>query len=325
MSSNRKVNILMLGGAKRVSFGRMLIDAGRRHDIDVRLFSYELSTDVAISEIATVIVGKRWRDEAVMKHLLDTTDRYDIDIVVPFVDPAISLASELMRQDNRVFAPVCEKHLAEVLFDKCKSDELFRSIGMPVPGDAGGEDMVIAKPRFGSASKGIMTFANRRAMPAEMSNGDYLLQRYIEPRREITVDCYVDRVGHIAALSPRIRLETSGGEVTRTVTCNDARISHYVRRFVDLTGIKGAFTMQFLYALPIHDHSEPLIMEVNPRVGGGIVCSVHAGADIAEMILLDAISAPVEFAEAKPGVEIARYYQEVVVNNDIDEILANRL
>ena len=40
------VNILMLGGAKRVSMARMLKDAGSRMGLDVELFSYELTPEV---------------------------------------------------------------------------------------------------------------------------------------------------------------------------------------------------------------------------------------------------------------------------------------
>lgn len=36
---SRRVNILFLGGAKRVSIGRMFIDAGRRLGLEVYLLS----------------------------------------------------------------------------------------------------------------------------------------------------------------------------------------------------------------------------------------------------------------------------------------------
>ena len=59
---SRSVNILFLGGAKRVSIGRMFIDAGRRMGFEVKLFSYELESHVPVSVIAEIIIGLRWRD-----------------------------------------------------------------------------------------------------------------------------------------------------------------------------------------------------------------------------------------------------------------------
>ena len=56
------VNIMFLGGAKRVSMGRMLIAAGAQLGMEVNLFSYELSREVPVAEIATVIIGRRWND-----------------------------------------------------------------------------------------------------------------------------------------------------------------------------------------------------------------------------------------------------------------------
>ena len=56
-------------------------------------------------------------------------------------------------------------------------------------------------------------------------------------------------------------------------------------------------------------------MEINPRLGGGAVCSVHAGADIPGMILDEAMGVTCHRAPYRPGTEIARYLQEVVFFN----------
>ena len=60
------VNILFLGGAKRVAMGRLFKEAGRKFGMDVMLFSYELSSQVPIAEEASVIVGRRWADPDLM-------------------------------------------------------------------------------------------------------------------------------------------------------------------------------------------------------------------------------------------------------------------
>ena len=72
----------------------------------------------------------------------------------------------------------------------------------------------------------------------------------------------------------------------------------------------GAVTVQL-----IHDLDCPgrlLVMEINPRLGGGAVCTVAAGCDIPAMIISEALGFAVDAAEPRPGVRICRYMQEVV-------------
>ena len=66
---DRIINILFLGGAKRVSMGRKLIKAGAELGCKVVLYSYELVPHVPISAVAEVIIGKRWKDPSLVEHL----------------------------------------------------------------------------------------------------------------------------------------------------------------------------------------------------------------------------------------------------------------
>ena len=74
----------------------------------------------------------------------------------------------------------------------------------------------------------------------------------------------------------------------------------------------GAVTIQLIRDL---DSGALYIMEINPRLGGGAVCAVHAGADIPGMIIDEARGIVPTGADYRPGTEIARYMQEVVFYN----------
>ena len=65
----RNINILFLGGAKRVSFGRKLIEAGRELDMDVRIYSYELEPEVPVALVGGVIIGRKWNAPDILEHL----------------------------------------------------------------------------------------------------------------------------------------------------------------------------------------------------------------------------------------------------------------
>ena len=50
---HRNLNILMLGGAKRVAMAEQLIRAGKRLGCNVKIFSHELSNQEPIASIDT--------------------------------------------------------------------------------------------------------------------------------------------------------------------------------------------------------------------------------------------------------------------------------
>lgn len=309
------VNILFLGGAKRVAMGRLFIEAGRRLGMEVVLFSYELSTEVPVSEVSRVIVGRRWNDPALMEDLHEVVTENRIDIIIPFVDPAVEIAARYCMSDPSVWTPFKDGVLAAHMFDKCKADELFRNIGVPVPRNAGLEKItgeVIAKPRHGSASKGIRVMENDEyaAMRSRGETDGYIFQEYISDREEYTVDCYVASDGKVICAVPRRRLEVAGGEVVSTVTVADKDIEAISRNVLEGLSLRGAVTIQFL-----RDRTDGrlMIMELNPRLGGGAVCAVYAGADIPAFILTDWRDGKVQVCDDwQAGVKTCRYFEDVV-------------
>lgn len=285
------MNILFLGGAKRVSMARLF----KAVEPDIKLYSYELSERVPIAIEAEIIIGKRWGDPELDIDLRRIILEKEIDIVIPFVDGAIEPAARLK---DIVFAPCCH---AETFTDKILCDIRLRELGLPVPQRRGLK--CIAKPRLGAASQGLIVFEGE----CKVDESEYLVQEYIERRREITVDCYV-AVSEICACVPRERLEVSGGEVTRTRTFHSQRVSKLAREVLAKTGLQGAVTVQLIEDL---DSGRLMVMEINPRLGGGAVCSVAAGANIPEMIIHQAKGLKVEPIKDYKDIEMARYSAEL--------------
>ncbi len=318
----KNLNILMLGAAKRVSVGRFLISEGEKLGCKVNLFAYELAKDVAISAVAKIIVGKRWTDPDVINDLLDVCAKKRIGIILPFVDQAIEICAKVSNANPKIFYPAPPAEVASALFDKVIANNLFINHRLPVPDHfnitalTSAESLealpypLILKPKYGSASKGIIVARSSGDLSGIENFDDYLIQEYIADRIEITVDCYISQQHQILALSPRARLEVAGGEVVRTVTIRDNEVNRVCDKIIRFFSLTGAVTIQF-----IRDRSDNrlMIMEINPRLGGGVVCSIHAGANIPSLIISEALQLPLSAMPAKPGVEIARYPQEVVV------------
>lgn len=281
----KKINILMLGGARRVSMAELFKRSGERIGREVNIVSYELMEQVPIALVAKVVVGLRWSDPNVVADIVRVAKEYEIDIILPFVDGAIEIASKVKQHLPGVFIPVGDFETNSTMFDKVSAAKAFEKAGIPIPKTytaINAKMPAIAKPRRGSASRGIKIFHTLDELMQLENLSDYLVQEFLENKDEYTVDCYVSQAGEILTVVPRVRLEVMGGEVTRTITCRNATLDRLSREVIEKFQLRGPVTLQFLHDI---DRNRFLLMEVNPRLGGGVVCSIYAGAPITDYIL----------------------------------------
>lgn len=281
----KKINIMMLGGARRVSMAELFKRSGERIGREVNIISYELMEQVPIALVGKVVVGLRWSDPNVVADIVKVANEYEIDIILPFVDGAIEIASKVRPHLPNVFIPVGDYETNSTMFDKVSAAKAFEAAGIPIPKTytaINAKMPAIAKPRKGSASRGIKIFHTLDELMQLENLGDYLVQEYLENMDEYTVDCYVSQQGEILTVVPRVRLEVMGGEVTRTITCRNTALDKLSREVIGKFNLRGPVTLQFLHDL---DRNRYLLMEVNPRLGGGVVCSIYAGAPITDYII----------------------------------------
>ena len=316
---HRNLNILMLGGAKRVAMAEQLIRAGKRLGCNVKIFSHELSNQEPIASIGTIITGLRYSDPAVDAELDEIIARHNIHVVLPFVDPAIEVAARCKQRHSDVFVPVSSPEVSRAMFDKVLAADLYEQNGIAIPATYSPENIAfpaILKPRTGSASRGIIVARSiEEVQAAPMPLDQYLIQQYIEHREELTVDCYVGTFDHEAKCTvPRIRLATAGGEAIRTITQRNPELEKTAKSVLSALHLEGAVTLQFIHDI---DADRYLLMEINPRLGGGVICSICAGADIASMIIEEA-----QDLNAMPRHDwrdktlMTRYFKEVIFFND---------
>ncbi len=315
MKQNR-LTVLMLGGARRVSMAELLIKSGQRLGYDVRILSYELMSQVPIAVVGQVIVGLKWSDPDVVADITRVAEEHSVDIMLPFVDGAIEIAAKCREALPEVFIPVSDFDIAKQMFDKVEAAKAFRDKKIDIPKTysvINAEMPAIAKPRHGSASRGIKVFYNLEDLMHLENLQDYLVQEYIENAEEYTVDCYVSQAGETLVAVPRLRIEVMGGEVTRTQTCRNEMLEEMSRRVIAAFGFIGPVTLQFL-----HDKKTGryMLMEINPRLGGGVICSIYAGAPIPDYILSEALGVGVKPCnDWSNHTVMARYQKEAIFYN----------
>lgn len=291
----------------------LLKRSGERLGYDIRIISYELDDKVPIATVAKVVKGLRWRDQGVVDDILRVVIEHEVKIILPFVDGSISVAARCKERMPDLFVPVSETETSVLMFDKILAAKAFAEAEIPIPLtykiiDA--EMPVIAKPRFGSASRGIKIFHDIEDLMHLQDISEYLLQEFIEDKKEYTVDCYVDQKGGILVTVPRERLEVMGGEVTRSVTRRIPQLEQMSKEIISKFSLRGPVTLQFLYDIR---RDRYLLMEVNPRLGGGVICSIYAGAPIPDYILSEALGIPVRPCDDWiDNTLMARYQKETI-------------
>ena len=310
---NQQLTVLLLGGARRVSLAELLKRSGQRIGYQINIVSYDLSEEVPVSLEAKVIEGLRFNDPEVVADLERVVREYSIDIILPIVNNSIEVASILKSRLPKVFVPVTDFQEAKPLFDKAEAAKVFKEAKLPIPRTysvLSAQLPAIAKPRTGGSSRGIQIFRNIDDLMHLQDIHNYLIQEYIEHCKEYTVDAYVSREGEILVTVPRERLEVMGGESTRTRTCHNEVLETLSREVITKFSLRGPVNLQFLHDL---DNDRYLVMEVNPRIGGGVICSIYAGAPITDYIIDEALGVKLSPCDDwASGTLLARYFKEAV-------------
>jgi carbamoyl-phosphate synthase large subunit len=285
MITKKQINILFLGGAKRVSLAEKFIAEGKEKGINVSIFSYELEDNVPISFVATIVIGLKWKDSNLYSHLQEIIKKKNIHIVIPFLDYATIIAARLKSKiDNKkVFFPVSDEPLCDMFFNKQTSNDWCEANDVNIPNNIT-QYPLIAKPVTGSASQGILKLETPLELEQLSSKENYLIQQFIIGK-EYSVDIYVSPVTQqIISIVPRERMETQGGESIKSITIKEQRFIEFSREIIEKSGLVGPITLQFLED---NNTKELFFMEINPRFGGAVLNSIFSGANTPCFILND--------------------------------------
>jgi carbamoyl-phosphate synthase large subunit len=306
---SKQINILFLGGAKRVSLAEYLIESGKELNKTVNIFSYELDQYVPVASIGKIIIGLKWNDSNILKHLKQTIQENNIHIVLPFVDGATIVASRLKNEMKNIFIPVSPELTCDIMFDKVKANTWFQNNGIPVPAYDGNLP-AIAKPRKGSASQGLIiikTMLGWDNFKSCSKEDDYLIQSYLTAD-EYTVDVYVSGEGKLISVIPRKRMEVTSGEATKSITVKDKEVIELSKDVISKINFHGPITLQFLREKKT---KKLFMMEINPRFGGGVVTSIKAGANSCMMLLNEYLGNPIqEVTEWEENLIMTRAFRE---------------
>ena len=260
----------------------------------------------------------RVTDPSYSDRLLELCQCYGIGLVIPTIDTELLT---LARQRRRFAAEgvhlvVSDAELVANCRDKLKLAEYLRALGWRVPEIYPRDNLrfpCFAKPYDGSNSVGARALKNAAELSEATRNDPKLLfMEFIDkPYQEYTVDAYYDRSGQLLCSVPRQRLEVRGGEISKGITRKGVLYEHLKEKLKSIDGAVGCLTIQ-LFA----QDDRCVLIEINPRFGGGYPLSYSAGANYPGWLIAEYLQGQrlTTFDSWEADLLMLRYDQQVLVH-----------
>jgi carbamoyl-phosphate synthase large subunit len=279
------MNILLTSVGRRVELLKAFRESMRRSKITGKIITTDLKCNAPASFLAdTAELVPRIDDPSYIDRLLDICDRHQINLLIPLIDTELDLLSlhEQRFRDRGVTVLISSAAVNDICHSKKKTGLFFQTIGVRTPriyqlSEIKDRDFpLIIKPNKGSASIGVYQIKNRTELNFFANYvEDSIIQELISGE-EYTIDVLVNFQGKAISIVPRSRLETRAGETSKGTTVKNPALIAMAKYVVEsLPGAIGCVTVQCF----LQPDGEIILIEINPRFGGGYPLSYRAGAD----------------------------------------------
>jgi carbamoyl-phosphate synthase large subunit len=175
----------------------------------------------------------------------------DVELIVPTVDeelPFFARAKEFFNSKG-IYVMVPSDYTIDMCRDKAEFYRFCKRHGFKTPVTM--QESLIAKPRFGKGSKGIIRI-----------DRSYIVQQVVD-FPEISIDYFADFEGHYVSIVPRYRMHVVNGESKDFMLVKNFDSTETKRLGKEL-GLVGHNVIQGFY-----DGKDVCFTEVNCRFGGG--------------------------------------------------------
>lgn len=285
------ITVLLSSVGRRVE----LVRAFQRALIDLRIPGRVVGTDVDWLAPGLHVVDRgylvpRCHEPDFIPAILAICESECVNVLLPLIDPEIPVyaAAAPEFQARGVQLGVVDSCAAEIAADKWRTVEYFGRLGLPVPKSwlPGHPDIAslhfpcFLKPRRGSA--GADTHPIQDADELEYWLGrvpDPMIQELL-PGPEITSDVVCDFGGSVLGIASRQRISVRGGEAMKSVTVCRDDIRDLCHTIAQTLPARGPFTVQCMLS-----GNQPLLIEINARLGGGAPLAIAAGMNIPQILL----------------------------------------
>ena len=166
-------------------------------------------------------------------------------------------------------------------------------------------ERLVVKERFGAGSR---TLGVGLDVEAARHHGAALGEPVFQPMvegLEHSVDLFVNRLGEVVEVVPRIRCQVRAGESVITETVEAPKLVRNSIALATLLKLRGHNVLQAF----VDDQDDTVFIECNPRVGGASALSMEAGLDSIRWSILEATGVTIEprLGRYLRGLKMVRY------------------
>ena len=225
--------------------------------------------------------------------LLAIVKREKIDLLVPLIDSELQWIAdaEPRFREAGCTALISSPEVVGACRDKLATFAALSAAKIDTPKTSSWDEALVRqrhrfpyflKPRAGSAAMGnyrINSLDELKVIGARVPEA--IVQEFVTGV-EHTLDVYTGLNGVPRCVVPRRRIEVRAGEVSKALIVKDPGIMDIGIRVASALGdCRGVITVQCI----VTPRGRIRVIEINPRFGGGVPLSIHAGADFPKWIL----------------------------------------
>lgn len=258
-------------------------------------------------------------DPGLVARLLEICGEHEVDVLFPDIDEELLPVAEAKHdfEQNGVRVLLSNAAAIRVASDKLLFTRRLQELGVPVPKLYSLDDLdaaefpVFVKPRRGRGSQHTHRADDRGQLDYVLADvPDPVVQGFVAGT-EYTVDGLASFEGRLLYASVRERLHTDSGISVKGRTTLAPEIEAYVATIVEGIGLVGPVCIQCI----VDSEGVPHFTDCNPRLGGGTVLSVAAGAPIIADTVRLLRDEPVAGKDGyRSGLTMLRYWEEVYVD-----------
>ena len=256
--------------------------------------------------------------------MLQICQQESVDVLFPDLDEELPILAEAKGQFEAIgtYVLTSSPQTIRTCCDKYCTYQFLRGQGLPTPDTylppnftykSGDQFPLIVKPRSGRGSKNVFRVTQSRELEFFVNYVENpIIQEFVDGM-EYTIDTLSDLQGNFLYCSIRERLATNSGISIKGRIVSDHRIHEYAKQIVERLRIIGPGCLQCIE----NSKGEIKFIEINPRMGGGAVLSLAAGAPVVtDIIKLLCGEEPDALKEYHTDLIMIRYWQEFYVEGD---------
>ncbi|MDB2680798.1 ATP-grasp domain-containing protein [Candidatus Pelagibacter bacterium] len=290
----KSFNILLTCSSNKIQLIQWVKKSISKIDCKIKIFAGDTNSNVQ----SKYFCDQFWHMPSSVKDNYSTILSYckknNIKIIIPSSDRDLEFWSIYKNnlKKYKIFVMVSDHKTINSCFDKLKfyeklKDLSFISYTSNNLNDFKKNQTLISKNRYGSGSNNIIVGKKEKLNNKNLSKKikkNYIFQKYIKSKNEISIDCYFSKKNKLLKIVPRNRSLILNGESVITRVINGENFFTKINQI----GFKLNFTGHIMFQGFIYN-KKIIIFECNPRIGGASVMSLFNNMDSIYFFIIESL------------------------------------